>query len=522
MSIPWRIAETGACVRFTVLPHCYNYIDKVAMQAYQMSVVSIMKYKQTFVTVLLALFLSCGAGSAFASECNDGIDNDGDGSCDRTYGACEDPNVFGGDPGCDSEDDDSELLPGEMMVTRIMRISHPAYTAANIGSSGSADWSVWNLDNTRIALYESQVDCINYKEKLPEACANYADSLGYGREAVWAMIADLKEIDENTPLEEYHEIFKPIPYFDQSTSGYPFWSPWPGEENVVYTTIRNDSSKYPENRGHVVRIDVDKGSIENVVDINAQSGATRCWGWSVTKKLYCSNGGQGDWSDAYIIDVVMNTKTKIPGGKPSLSEGKYLCDLRWEEWPEVGAGHGGFSPNRTRRAIDYGHANDNGVFLITTCESSDDTPDFVEDMVWEDSALDQRHRGIERLIYPHAASHVSWKASEDWFIVDTYMMGSEAPKMPELREQRVMQVFFDGSTFKYGTLTSHMTPYYWDDGYRFYNPSGPSCTPDPDCTYPSCHTEACELSDENYPYCDAQAPQNKKPRFSAGFLLYQM
>jgi len=453
-----------------------------------------------YLAIALAILISLTASAALASECNDGIDNDGDGSCDMYYGDCEDPKVFGGDSGCDSPDDDSEFSPGKMMATKVTRISHPAFTPANIGDSGHSDWSVWNRDHTRIMIYESQVDCTRYANQVPSMCDFQTDGLGYGRRAVWAFIDDLKEMTDDMPVAAHLKLFRAVPGIDDAAFTFPVWSPLVGEEHIVYTVISNASTKYAENAGHVVRVNLNTGSIKNVAFINAVAGKTRCWAWSATNRMYCSNKGQYDWSDAYIIDIANDMKHKITGGRPKSSR-QNLCDPRWQEWPAVGHGHSGMSPDRTKWAHDYGHQNENGVYLISSCESGIDEPDFIEDMAWEDSFLDLRDKDNARLIYPHAASHVSWESSEDWFIVDTYE-SLPMPYRPTLAEQRVMQVDFDGASFKYRTLTSHTTPYYWDDGYLFVNPVSPTCVPDPACEAVHCTSLTCEINNSDYPYCN--------------------
>ncbi len=324
------------------------------------------------------------------------------------------------------------ILPADALrVGSVSRISHPAYKAVNL-FYGERDYGIWNRDNSRIMIYES----LNYTHP------SYGTT---GRGFVWSYVSDLRNWTESDYVEDYKAVMKPVPNIENVTT-FPsiYWSPFAGEENIIYTTIET---------GYVVKINVDTGSVTNVIDIGAVQG-TRCYGWTKDNyHLICSMKDE-DWtSGGYEIDVLTPSKTFI-----SRSDVPWdICSAEYQRWPDFFShGHGGKSPNGQLFAKNYGQGNNDGVWNLTDCS-------FEEDLLVEIQ---------ESPPHPWTGVHVSWKASEDWFLSSSghpFTMPSW-PSMPTLAEYKLYQVFFNGTDFLYNELLGQQTAVRWDDCTQYnYN-----------------------------------------------------
>ncbi len=320
------------------------------------------------------------------------------------------------------------ILPVDALsVASVTRISHPAYKAVNL-FYGVRDYGIWNRDNSRIMIYES----LNYTHP------SYGTT---GRGFVWSYVSDLRNWTESDNSEDYEAVMKPVPNVGNATTDESvYWSPFEGEENIIYTTIET---------GYVVKINVDTGSVTNVIDVGAVQG-TRCYGWTNDNyHLICSMKDE-DWSDGgYEIDVQTPEKTYVNSLPPN-------CSAEWRRWPDAtGHGHSGKSPGGTKYASHYGQANDDGVRDLTVCS-------FEEDLTVEYQ---------ESPPYPWAGVHVSWKASENWFLSNSGspLTVSQWPSIPTLEEYKLYQVFFNGTDFLYHELLGQQTTVGWDDCSQYYS-----------------------------------------------------
>ncbi len=322
-----------------------------------------------------------------------------------------------------------------LSVSKVARATHPAFRANNLWFGPK---SPWNRDMTRILLFET-------KDPIPE----YGET---GRGLVWGYVegCDVRDcVTEWTTLDEYKKFVKPVPdemHMTKQVSAY--WSIFPGEENVIYAPFYSG-----DNCSALKKINVDTGAISDVVSIN-DSGVDcksfACYGWTDDEKLVCSMKYE-DWTDGgYKIDVQARSKTFISrqplaATSTCLMQPSYIDNEGWT-WPDYFQhGHGGKNPGRTFWLNNYGRGtypgaiDTKGVIRRSDCS------------VIPDQAGSDNH-----------STHVSWQASNDWFLTSTCGDDCNYREAPHLDTFRLYQATFNGHSFSYRELVAKQSAGRWE------------------------------------------------------------
>ena len=345
-----------------------------------------------------------GTACVAKTECTDGIDNDGDGKIDYD------------DVGCFDSGGSKELMPGELVVKNIQRITPKEYSAGNIFVSYRP---VFNLDDSKLLVYENS----NSGSKHPL----YGK---LGRNLTWCKVEDLKNWKT---LAEYEQACHPFPnnnVFSQ-WSRAALWSIFPGEKDIVYASFKD---------GWLKKFDTSKtGAVwENYINL-VPVGATpeqlsiKCFGWDNQKHMICNlnnevwntkfgTGGVVGW-DIDIPNKVANPVTDWFSGAGS------LIDCRPQGASYILHQYHGFN------IFSHGHGDERGnysvavggyrLFRLSDCKMTEDP----------------NRRG------PYT-SHLDWDVSPDWFLADGYPSynGTE----PAIRTSAAVQIFIDTQAEKFG------------------------------------------------------------------------
>lgn len=338
-----------------------------------------------------------------------------------------------------------------LTVDSVVRLTHPAFRAGNI-FYGVREKGMWNVDNTRIMLYES-----NTTYSHPDWPAEK------GRGIVWATVADAKT--GYTDLADYKSKWTPVPFINEGATlnvnrcnlnGY-YWSPLAGEANIIYGMARSG--------GHgndVIKINVDTGVVTEVVQIaggdivDAIDLSTRCYGYRKDNDhLICSENNE-DWANGgWDIDLVAGTYATIASGSEAENCGDsgYGLFPLWESH-----GHSGASPDGSKVAAKYG-------FPVTSPKNH---VQFTSDCTATGKYEDDEYVN-ERLPYPWFGVHLSWHASEEWFLSNsTYPSTVTAdPTAPSIITYKLFQIFFDSTAtppFTYRELYTITSAHRWNNG----------------------------------------------------------
>lgn len=310
----------------------------------------------------------------------------------------------------------SSLAAGELTVTKITRVTHSSYQANN-------QWfgirDPWNRDYTRMILYE-----------VPGY--THTDST-VGRGIVWGYVSDLKNW---TTKAEYEAAAKPlsigIGYWEPLSM---YWSPIVGEENILYGLWTSDST--------VRKLNIDTEEV-NIVTTYTKSGVcttyARALGFSASNELIVGFGCLNPLEDPNYFDTGGYAINVSNGNKTYYSSTPSICT---SGWPHLGHGHDGYSPDRQY----YGSYGD--YYIQKTCGGS--------------GIYNDPH---------HIGAHITWTASNDWFIVDDNMQTCSPTDQPCMATQKIWQVMFDrvSHTFDYNELViNKSTAGYWWTGGATYN-----------------------------------------------------
>lgn len=319
-----------------------------------------------------------------------------------------------------------ERLPDEpygtedLIVTRVYRISHPAY---RVGAEWQADRTPYSRDMTRVLVNED---------------ANFVHPTlqRKGRGFVWGYVRDLTAWQT---LAEYEAAARPIvPQFNYvHTPGHSvFWSPFAGEESVLYAVYRPTRS--------VVRIDVDTQEQLDWVSYDPGDGTdvsvARARGWTTDNRLVVNFANESDAGGGFEIDVVGRTRTPYAAWPPPYTS-------EWRRYPYQSHGHGTRSPDGTMLASGFGSV-DAGLYDTFT---GGFTPD-----------AEYRAR---RKPYPYYPNHASWLADPRWLIVSASCgdaLGTPVyASQPTIVNLRLWQVYVTGGRFKYRELLVAHTAGIW-------------------------------------------------------------
>ncbi|MGI0014945.1 MAG: hypothetical protein ACREBU_16110, partial [Nitrososphaera sp.] len=313
--------------------------------------------------------------------------------------------------------------PEDVKVTKVTRISHPAYRAANIWYSTR---NPWNRDYTRVLIYESSFTHPNYGTT--------------GRGLVWGFVDELKSWNtlqtDQQQLQAYQKAAKPLPENTKWASTSLYWSPFNGEENILYGIYTADKT--------VSKLNVDTGVRMPLVSYDPGDGTdvsgARSTGWTIDNTLVVNFNGES-YSAGYEVDVINKTKKRYTPFSGDCSEER-------KRFPHNGHGHSNKSPDGSKMAMKFGFGSDDGVMLMDDCA-------YVEDPSWEHK-MDPP--------YPNLPIYVSWTASENWYLASGDQEDPPIPYLtaPAITTWPIWQVYFDGKNFTYRELLAVKTAARWD------------------------------------------------------------
>lgn len=310
----------------------------------------------------------------------------------------------------------------DVTLTNVTRISHPAY---QMGSMWYSIRNPWNQDFKRVMMYE--------KTQTFNGIS--------GRGLVWGYVNQLKSWKTK---EEYDNVAKPLPKANskewKATSVY--WSPFSGEENIVYGVVKNDN--------RLMKVNVDTRAWEAIISFDPGDGTdisnAISIGWTLDNNFTVNFNGE--WSGGYEIDVHAKTRRHY-------SNWPARCSEDGRRFPFNSHGHSDKSPDGTKAALEYGQTHGNSVKNLVTCKST-------EDLAYENRLPEP---------YPHYTTYSSWKASENWFLVcsDQFREGDPNPmssnwlSAPEIMTFAVWQVYFDQTgNFEYREILRVKSSARWD------------------------------------------------------------
>lgn len=287
----------------------------------------------------------------------------------------------------------------------VLRVRHPAKALTPSGYNVSdiyyAIREPWNRSGDRIQLY--------------------LQPPGEGGRLVWAKIDELKTWETEAEfLTRIHRIPS-----GSDNSGFDIfmeWSIFPGEETILY-------GAYHPTR-EIASYDVDTGIITPITSFDyadARMIDPYIKGWTKDGRLIMNLNNEV-WRDGALeIDVHTGHKVFHPYAKKDISGGTEA----WR-WPSTGHGHGAINPDWSMKA-DYHH-------------------DRIE-TVLGGTIIRNRIRSRSEFSPKSSLTHVSWRASNEWWIADDVGLAFYAgafspggfPVEPHIETYRIFQCWIDGS-----------------------------------------------------------------------------
>ncbi|MBM4083964.1 MAG: hypothetical protein FJ272_04165, partial [Planctomycetes bacterium] len=326
-----------------------------------------------------------------------------------------------------------DIPTGQVKVKQAHRITHPTYFASN---QFLTRMSPWNRDFTRVVLMESSAHTHPETKKRGRGfCSGF-----------------LSKLTQWKTLEEYEKAAKPVPGTWANFSLY--WSPFPGEENIMYGVWRTP-------RGTIARVNVDTDETTTVLSYDPQDGTdiSKAQGWGLTGRnaLIVSLGESYSTSD--VVEIDLKKKAVLRRFRPVPSERKWDSDenlANYNIFPR-GGNHGDTSGSgkwyyHYRRQLESGDYGRGGAWSLTQRGL------FIEDL-W-------REGGIVTLSWTHAL--------DSWFI-GVNLGVPYKPDKPTISTYSFYQVLFDPNNrphFKYHLLLEHLSATMWLDGKKITADTG--------------------------------------------------
>ena len=175
---------------------------------------------------------------------------------------------------------------GPVKVKKVTRITHPAYTA---GNQFLCKMNPWSPDYSRLLLFEASV--------------RHRVSNSIGKGYCWGY---LKDLTNWTSRAEYEATRKPLATQDWIKFCL-FWSPFPGEENVLYGVRRSTRD--------VVSVNLDTNQITPIMILDPGKDADvtkgQGYGWSRRKTLIVGLVEHSGSADALEVDVKNKTQRRF-------------------------------------------------------------------------------------------------------------------------------------------------------------------------------------------------------------------
>jgi len=275
---------------------------------------------------------------------------------------------------------DADPFCGPVKVKKVTRITHPAYTAGNQFLNKMVPW---NPDYSRMLIFENTF--------------SHPSTHVVGKGYCWGY---LKDLTHWTTQSEYEQARKPLPSQDW-IKFCVFWSPFPGEENVVYGVRRTKKD--------VVSVNLDTGEVTSILTLDPGAGADitkgQGYGWSKNKTLIIGLVEHSAAADVLEVDVRNKTQKRF---KPVTSSHMWDSDealANFTHFPR-GGNHGDTSGSGKwffqYRGLAPENANEKrtkgGAWSLTERGASVYVPDgkhFIEDQ-W-------RTVGVVSLSFAHYA-----------------------------------------------------------------------------------------------------------------------
>jgi hypothetical protein len=285
----------------------------------------------------------------------------------------------------------------DIRVASVKRIMPDSYQAGDIWYGTREPW---NRDGTRLMFWED-----NNSQNLVHG--------KYGLGVVWARVKDLTSW---TTLSEYEAIRHPLNLFPYSYDGRIEWSPFAGEENIAYAARLSDSM--------LVRINVDTGAVEPIVSLKPDNDSTvnpALMRWTLQNTLIVLLNGPDSWANgSFEVDVQNKTRRYYD---PEVYSGYWnLPQADLQRWPiVVSHGHIQLSPDHNLFGV-YATGFDP---QLTT---------------WP---------GLNRVVNIPPGNHMSWRASNQWWIGDDFGIPSyEGLTNPTLATFNIYQCWITGKCTK--------------------------------------------------------------------------
>ena len=306
----------------------------------------------------------------------------------------------------------------DLALTKITRISHPNYRAGNMWYSLR---NPWNRDFTRIMMYEIPSD-------------------NNGRGLVWGFVSDLKSW---TTLAEYKTSAKPFPDTARiTTPTSAYWSPFPGEENIIYAPYYSGS-----NCSFLKKINMDTNTATNVISINPKDGTNcrnaRALGWTADNTLIVNFDDESWSSGGYEVDVQQQTRTRY-SSRPSKNSSEGI------RWPYISHGHSDRSPD--------------GNWIISYSQSGNYISDPFGSTRRENYYKLTNLLSVEEtylpLNSPRNLGYASWKASSEWWLASDLGGGLWGANSPIIDDYGFWQVWPDGTR---KLIFTHSTAQTWTE-----------------------------------------------------------
>lgn len=328
------------------------------------------------------------------------------------------------------------------VVTKITRITHPAYTMQNVwqGEGYGGPWSYHsNEANRKIIIVEAQWPGITNPK--------YGNTVGRG--IVWGNLNELKALGGGevyaSTLSQYQSVTNVFP---KTASGediytYPVWSILAGEENMVYTLCMSsaDCGIYYH---WLVKLDVTNWARTPIVDIANPSQKYTDWsllkrysgivGWTSNNTLIIAYGGPAwDFRPAGTqitdgVEIGFNPTTETYLADRQI----YSCNEEGYRWPFAKEMHRARRPDG-KYIAHYGTKS--GVY---TNDYTDHcwNGDYTNIEYWDTTP------GANML------THVHWQYNNDWFVAGHMGKSQSQAWQPYMADYSINQVFFDSDYAK--------------------------------------------------------------------------
>ncbi|MBI5739832.1 MAG: hypothetical protein HZA16_03840 [Nitrospirae bacterium] len=345
----------------------------------------------------------------------------------------------------------SALENDKLTVTRIHRISHPAYDMDNTGQS---ERNPFNIDNSRVFLDEAGIKDkggnIIYHPAFPGSFPNARNT---GRGLIWGCLksncvaesaaqATLQELDldnasGNSSLVDWDNNTFELP---NSFDFRGVWSPYSGETNIMYALCEGNSGVCSGHQYKLVAYNVDTGKLTPIISYGSYPKAHII---GFTKDAATGSLGHQheiiidiDYSDptsGSTFRVFTDRDNNFANPTKIREEMIQSCDFDQVWYPYPHTIHGSSAPDGLwSYSSHYGIKNDNSGGKCASSESC------YSAYCWQETT--EMSSVID-------LTHIDSRSSNDYYIAGnstTYpWVRSSTRSNPLIGDERIYQVFFD-------------------------------------------------------------------------------